>query len=700
MPQPIAVALLLLFASVEEPAPVVRGRLCLGDRKAPLTACSDVTGTKLTIASADAERLFVWTSTDATTVHVGVVPAKEETIDLSPTDKTSAMQLSLDGERSRGWPANVAVSLMSNVRWRWLVDAKSAPRLRRIVVPRGTYAIEMRSEHHRRFVRAQIAANEPTVALGELRLLPLPMARGMVLDSEDKALANAVVSRPDGSICATANEQGAFECELGEPTPEALVVSKSGFGPRELRLERGLDKDVDLGKITLTSGRTLTLKIVRPEATAASVTLFHDAEQRYEHSKLKTHELREREEEVRFDVGEGKYIALVAGDGPLERLEVPITVKDADATETITVVPYQLAGSVRFGEELVAEDTAEVVAPEHTWRATIPIRAGAFGGTAWQTGKVSAFILQELVRSPELGADPTRWDVRIEKRLITGRVLDAETKRPVPEAHIDLTAETKGSRAHMAIKVKRDGSYEVLANRPGTYGLRVTSEEHVAQSVDVNITDEDRVRKVDIALERGVLQQLQIVTPRGAPVPNATILEGVQSDRNNPRFITHADGRGNYELRGRAGETRLLYIVPGDGSFAVLRAQIPRRDEDARPLQVIVPPGSSSLRVRAATNDGEPIAARVLIRYNGEFVPGAILRFVTHEFVGTNPAGEAVLSRLPSGTYEVWGLAGERDEEALIASNGALRSPVRTGLSGGEQAVQVVAPPREVRRAP
>ena len=68
----------------------------------------------------------------------------------------------------------------------------------------------------------------------------------------------------------------------------------------------------------------------------------------------------------------------------------------------------------------------------------------------------------------------------------------------------------------------------------------------------------------------------------------------------------------------------------------------------------------------------------------------AFFRFVTGE-MHTGPTGERVFPRLPAGTYEIWVLQGPGDERQLIGSAGALREPVRVGLSSGEQAVTVVA---------
>jgi hypothetical protein len=247
------------------------------------------------------------------------------------------------------------------------------------------------------------------------------------------------------------------------------------------------------------------------------------------------------------------------------------------------------------------------------------------------------------------------------------------------------------------VKTKEDGSYEILASKPGTYSLRVASPQHAASATDVVLTQEDRIRKQDITLERGIVVPLEIVSAAGTPLPGAAILEGVQPDRVNPQFMSAADERGRYELRGRAGESRVLYVVPRDGSFAVVRVQVPRTNTEARAQQVVVLPGSSALRVRTTDAGGKPVPASVLLRWNGEFIPGAILRFVTKDSSGTRESGEAVLPRLPAGAYEVWALGAREEEAALIAAGGTSRTPVRVGLSGGEQAVTLTVPERDPR---
>lgn len=679
------ISLLLIAAALES----TRGTLCIGEDR-----CADTIGTAVAVAPSDRERTFVWTSADGSTVRLGMLAPNAQTAVLDAKD-VSSIELAVDGDRTVGWPAAINLTMRAKSRWRWAIPADKVARLQRIVVPRGMYVVQVTAEHHRPFLRNGLQATDAVVKLGDVRLLRSPVARGVAVDAKDQPIPHAIVTRPDATTCTTANEQGAFACELSHPMPEAIVVGASGYGPRELAVPRDTAADIDFGRVALENGRALKLKIVRPEAVPAMVSLFLDAPMRYEHSKLKTVSIREREEELRFDAAAGNYLVLVAGEGPLERLEVPVTVKDSDVEKVITVEPFTLIGSARFGDAPLSGDI-ELLAPEHTWRAATPIANGAFGGTVWQKGVISAFVktpvagMSELVRSPQLGADPSRWDVHIERRSISGRVLDAASGAPVPEATIEVVAEGQNMKGYFSAQVKPDGSYEILAHRIGTYTLRVSSKEHVPLTQVVEIAESDRAKTVDLQLERGVMQAIEIVDAGGAPIPNAMILEGVQPDRVNPQFMNLADAAGKFTLRGKAGDTRVLYIVPREGSFVVLRTTLPRSGEQARPLVVTVPPPSASLRVRSVDADGKPKGTPLLIRYNGEFVPGAILRFVTESHIGTGPTGEIVFRRLPSGAYEIWPV--RDDEERLIASSGTLRPPVRIGLSVGEATATVTIP--------
>ena len=671
------------------------GRICIADAK-----CTETKTPAIAVAPAGHERRFFWISADAKTAYAGVIAAKAESVTLDPKAYV-AVDLTLDGDASRGWPLDLDVTLVTapNQEWKWTLTREEARRLQRLYGPRGTYYLTAKAEHHYTQHARVVAKEGPVKVL--LRLVPLTLARGVIVDADDVKIAGATVARADGSICATSNEEGAFTCELSErEDSRTVVVTSDGYASREVEVEhKWLAEAVDLGRIRLTSGRQLTVTVVRPEPAPVRVTLFHDVE-RYEHSRLKTIALAKGEETARFEAGEGKYYVVVEGDGPLERLAVPVTVKDVDVDEEIRIEPFQLSGSVSFGDEPLKGGKIEVIAPSDAWRVALPITDGAFTATMWQKGAVNGWLqlleqgTSEYFMSPELGANPSTWDIRIEKRLIAGRVFDAATRAPLPYTMMDVMTETENSSSSSSMLIGSDGVYEVLANRPGKYMLKVDSPHHVAYSVEFQVTKDDRSRKHDIALEAGVMQPIDVVTPEGVPLSYVGVFEGVRPDRVEQQQMRRVDERGRYEVRGLPGTSLLVYFVSAQGSLAIERVHLARTNTDPKPLQVVIPPPSCVLRVRSVAGDGKPFPARLLIRYNGEFIPPVVLRNVTLT-MERDQTGETVLPRLPAGAYEIWALAGQEDEQQLIATVGSSRQPVRVGLSGGEQVVTVVAPVRE-----
>lgn len=685
---------LLLLATAEGNAELsLRGRLCIGDSKTSITdaTCSDTSAATIAVKPADRERRFFWISADAKTAYAGVIAAKAESVTLDPKPYV-AVDLTLDGDASRGWPLDLAVTLTTalNQEWKWKLTREEAKRLQRLYGPRGTYYLSAKAEHHHTQHARVVAKEEPVKLL--LRLVPLTLARGVIVDADNVKVAGATIARVDGSVCATSNEEGAFTCELPERESRTVVVTSDGYASREAEVaHRWLDEAVDLGRIRLTAGQLLTVAVVRPDSAPVRVTLFHDVE-RYEHSRLKTITLAEGEETVRFDAGKGKYFVVVEGEGPLERFELPVTIEDEAVQKEIRIEPFEVIGRVRFGDEPLMEGELEVVSSGQSWRIPLPITAGAFSAVMWQKGVMGGWLKSaelsrpEFFESPELGENPSRWEIRMERRLITGRVLDSATKVPVTDTVIDVSTEGENSSSTFSIPIQADGTYSILANEPGAYTLRVTSLRHVPYSADFRITSEDRTRRHNILLESGVMQPIDVMMPGGAPFPfPVQVVEGVTRDRQYPEFRTFTNESGRYELRGLPGTSRLLYFLPGPGSFAIARVQLPRTNAELPAMQVIIPPPCCTLRVRGLMRS----PGGVLVRYNGEFIPVTILRSITGEMMVGNRNGEAVLPRLPAGAYEIWAIASNEDETQLIATSGSSREPLRVGLSSGEQTVTV-----------
>jgi hypothetical protein len=126
-----------------------------------------------------------------------------------------------------------------------------------------------------------------------------------------------------------------------------------------------------------------------------------------------------------------------------------------------------------------------------------------------------------------------------------------------------------------------------------------------------------------------------------------------------------ADADGKAVVRLHAGETRTVWVVPRQGSFAM--TVLSARGNAARPATVVVPQAVGSLRI---TN---PLRSPVMISYNsGRPLPGSVIGLLRKD------AGDAAVFRLihlPAGVY-------------AIGANGARWTQVT--LSGGEQTVELV----------
>lgn len=660
-------------------AALLLGRICIADAK-----CTDTrTETQaIAVTPAPQERRFFWIDADGKTAYAGVIAANAQSVALNPKAYV-AVDTTLEGDASRGWPLDVDVTLgAAESQWKWKLSADEAKRLRRLYVPADTYWLNATVAHHQQLI-ARLVAKEGPVKLA-LRFTPSAELRGVIADADDKAIAGATVTFANGAPCAITDEKGAFTCELPQRFPEAAVVSNTGYALRELMLNRGAIRDqlLDLGRIRLTTGRTLTVKVMRPEAAPARVALLFDSF-RSEHTRMKTVMIAEKEETVRFDAGEGDYYVVVEGEEPLERLEVAVKIQDADVEKEILVEPFELAGSVKFGGQPLMDGELEVIAPRQSWRVPLPVTAGTFRAILWQKGSLHAWLKApeltqgEFLESPELGANPSRWDIAIEKRMIVGRVVDALTKAPVPDAEMAVEAEFADSAAGFSATVRSDGTYEILAAEPGTYTLKADSPNHMLHTSTLQITADDRVRTHDIALQSGLVMPVDVMGPGGAPLPMFTVFDG-GLPRGSASSVMQLDERGHGELRGMPGSSRVLFFEPTNdgGSFAVARVQFPRTAAEMKPLQVVVPPPCCTLRVRSVAADGQqPFRGVVLLRYNGEFIP---------RIAAINKEGEAVRSNLPAGTYEIW-IVGNPFEDPTS------RKPAKVGLSSGEAVVTVVA---------
>lgn len=682
---------------------LLAGTLCvLSNGK--LTNCTATEGALVHFQPAAESRRLVWTSDDGKRVAVGMVPAKAETMDLG---KLRDVALRVTGDPARGWPVDVRIGFGRDVVY--TVPAKSASKLTTLSLPPARYAVTFQAEHYITAQRSFDLTAQPRIDAGEVRLRPLPLLTGAVVttrEGKDVPVSGADVSFSSAKPwianphLATTDEKGAFRAELPENPAEAVVVSHAGLGSKTIRLDRR-GAGANLGTIRLLAGVRLTVKVARPSELRTkplTVTLYREDPGIYDPTRVASKELGPADEEVTFDaVTPAKHIAVVQGAEPLARISVPVKVEEGKAASAeMRIEPYTLSGRVTFGGDALADAKLEVHPQDQIWRVPVAVAAdGTFGGTAWQQGVLTGIVNDPRVGSvfftdsPELGADPSVWNIEIKKRLITGRVYDAETKEPLGRIDLFESMAIVDDQHHTVkggagVRTDADGNFTVLAARPGRYELRLNRPDYLPTSVVVNIAEEDGSKQADIAAERGTAQALVLRWPDGAPIASATVYDGDAPAPGEMPTNYRSDATGTATIRGKNGEVHTLYVMPVEGSIAVVH--LPIAGKDAKPVEAIVGRPTGALRIIAVDPEGKPSSGGVILRLNGDLIPPEILGRRYGPGSGFDAAGERVLDRLPPGTYEVW----------LVHTRGPLPAQpgARVGISSGEERVQIAIPKR------
>ncbi|HEY6136330.1 MAG TPA: hypothetical protein VI670_01040 [Thermoanaerobaculia bacterium] len=653
--------------------------------------CRPVDGTKFAIKPSDQSRQFVWTSADAKSVVFGTAAAKAAELDVAGNDLRD-VTLSVRGNAARGWPAETTLAIQTSPQkapeWTSAIAAKDIAKLTALRVPRGRVILSIAAPHHATARRALPA--DGNVALREVTLAPLPIVSGKVVkrgEKGDEPLMGAQVTRPDGKLAATTDEQGAFRAELSDPVPDELVVLHAGFGAKVVPLAKQLPPEQDLGAIQLAAGHALTVHVKLPDGVdpkKVHVALWQETPGRNDYTPIRSFVMAGKAGDFAFaDLAPATYHVIVSGEGPLEHLSADVKMGDKDEEKSITVAPFRVEGTAKVGQRPIA--AGSVGMNDRTrWETEMPIRDGKFGGVLWQTGVVHAWLRTDEARnsfsSPELGADPTAWTIELKDRRIAGRIFDAETKAPVERAELRIETATASSRGYMAGTVQPDGSYSVLTSEDGTYTLKVSAPRYMNETAKFDFAPADTdSQSHDFALTRGVAARLEVVTPAGQPIAGAMIVDGVNSDGHNPDrfFSTGPDGRATVQMK--PNEVRTLWVIPREGSFAVARVSA-----GEKPVQIVVPPPAGALKLNIKREEKAKLYAAVVLRWNGELVPQPVMLRVGSDF--------GKLDRLPAGAYDVWSVLLQPGVAMWAPLTGYVPPwpPVRVGLTGGEAAADVV----------
>ena len=584
---------------------------------------------------------------------------------------THQVSFSLRGDRARGWPVKVKITLASDSHKEELtIEAADARKPVSLRVPPGSYRLTIAAKGHRTVERPLQVDKD--LSLPEIALPPIPAIGGRVI-AREKDLEIPLVGAQitfGSKVLATTDAAGVFHVELTEePAPDSITVAHTGQAPRIVPLFENLPAETDLGTIELPRGVTLTVVLDRryrdDDAKLLKVSVV-------DKKALAAREVKASEDEVAFPgIAPGNYQIVVQGTEPLEWMNENVDVKDVELEKRVIIAPFRLDGRVTLSNQPL-RDGGKLEVTGAGWHAEVAIdEEGRFGGPMWQKGKVTGWLRTPLSAnalmetSPELGSDPSAWIIALKKRFIQGHIVDKATNEPVPRAAIEVQI-TSGPRrtSSTTISVQKDGAYSILAMQNGRYDLRVTSPDHADARRNVLVDEMYEGQILDIPLEGGIEAAVWVVWPDDQPVRGAAVINGDSVVRTDP------SGRAVLHLY--PGERRSVYVVPREGSFAFAEIAAPRAG-DAQAVQVVVPRAVGSLRIATLDVKRRPMVRPVTVNYNARQLPPAVLQRLQSEAAGP---GLMRLVHLPPGTYEMYMMGGRSG---------------RVNLTGGEEAVELVA---------
>lgn len=391
---------------------------------------------------------------------------------------------------------------------------------------------------------------------------------------------------------------------------------------------------------------------------------------------------------VHFDGLEaGIYQLLIQGAQPTEQLATKIVLGSEDRRSiVIPVEPVELAGRVTYGGTGI-DGVLLLQHSEFHWRGGIAVGAdGTFRAPLWQRGEYTYEIRGPALSTPFHGVvDLTSTiDLAIDvpDGRIRGVVRQANGGGPVSRAAVLVESESM-----MRTFTDAEGRFDFTGVKDGRYTVRAVSSMHLdPEPIAVHIDAANRQRELAIDLDRGRTLAVIVVDPQEAPLAGAIVF-AVAGTKVCARALTDGDGHTNIAVP--AGEDATLVVVPRAGSFGVYRVA----KSVNGPLDVHLPPASSSLLIRTRTSTGTEMPPfSLLMRYNGAVVPPEVADALAST-QGLNLAkGEGTdvrLENIPRGRYEFWPYRTPDEAEAILATANDVAAPIQVEVRAGENNVAV-----------
>jgi len=384
-------------------------------------------------------------------------------------------------------------------------------------------------------------------------------------------------------------------------------------------------------------------------------------------------------------VAAGAYIVLASGPQPLQRATAKVVVGADDTRQAKIVIPQRsVDGRISLGGKPLAGASVRIQSEAFNWSTeTVTDADGAIRGPMWEAGTFNLAIygggLPSLVRwGVTLGREPkATFSVDIPARRIRGVIVD--DRGPVEGALVILRSKLPGP-TNVRTRTGKDGVFEYVGIRPGKHTLDVISNGHLlGDPIDVEARADDAVVERRIVLARGTPRNVTVVDQHGSPVADALV---ACTSESSVRSVGRTDDAGRAVLA--TTDDSIAWAAPADGSIGVVRL-----DRETSAVKITAARAASSLNVHILSTDGKGIPnVMLLMRYNGFVIPPALQQFLPIRNATTNDEGQAMLTHIPAGVWEIWPYSSTEESEALIASALPL-APININVVTGENEVTV-----------
>jgi hypothetical protein len=364
------------------------------------------------------------------------------------------------------------------------------------------------------------------------------------------------------------------------------------------------------------------------------------------------------------DLDPGDYMVTIGGTKPLQRVGRAVAIKATQVAQLeVKIEPIDLVGTVSRGNTRVSH--AEITLKSHDggWESVVTTNEeGAFEEELWQGGGVLAAVSVGGASAPyifldEIHDDPSvRWDIKIPSGTVSGRVIDARSRKPIAGASITLDSKLPDdSNKSLGTTADESGHFAFDGVGAGMQSIYAEAPKYLTSAPQGFVfSQQDESKVLELALAPAARYPLLVVGPDDRPVPGAFVVHAGLPEGDLP--VTDGQGRVEVDIDPNVGA--LMAILPRSGSFALHRVP-PAAEIPDTPVRVIVPPPAASLAIRAEDDaTGMPVPnTRLLIRYNGEFLPPSLTAYIGRlralQFTADR-AGQLFFADLPPGMYELW----------------------------------------------